>query len=78
MSIAMTGHLGIKQEASFGVEATPPTVFGEFKSESMAMDNNLIMPDYIGGTVGRKRILPGPISNEGDLVFDLMPEDLMG
>ena len=78
MSVGMLGHLGIKQETSFGTEATPPTVFGEIKNESIAMDNNLLIPRYVGGIRGNKRILPGPLTAGGSFAFDLTPEDLMG
>lgn len=78
MSVGMLGHLGLKQEAAYGVEATPPTVFGEFKSESANFDNQLIIPRYVGGVRGNKRILPGPFTNDGSFDLDLTPEDLIG
>jgi hypothetical protein len=75
MSIGALGHLGVKQETAFGVEATPPTVFHEIRSESISADNNLITPRYVGGIRGNKRVLPGPFSGEGNIEFDMTPED---
>jgi hypothetical protein len=78
MSGAALGHFGLKQETTYGVEATPPTVFHEIKSESIAADNNLIIPRYIGGVKGNKRVLPGSYTAEGSFELDATPEDAMG
>jgi len=78
MSVGALGSFGLKQETTYGTEATPPTVFHEIKSESIASDNNLIIPRYIGGVKGNKRVLPGPYTAEGSFELDATPEGAMG
>ncbi len=75
MSVAFLGHMGLKQETAFGVEATPD-VFGEILSEGISMDNNLIIPELISGTRFTKRVLPGPVTASGNITLPIFPEDL--
>lgn len=77
MSIAMSGHLGLKQETAFGVAAVP-NVFGEISSESLAMDYGLHIPRMIGGIRGNKRVLPATLKGSGGFTYLLTPEDLIG
>jgi hypothetical protein len=61
MSLSYLGHLGLKQEVSFGTEATPPEVFGQFYSESVTMDGKLIRPMTVNGSRFVKEALPGAV-----------------
>jgi len=77
MSIAMAGHMGLKQETSFGTEATVD-VFGEVSNVNLSSDNALHIPRLIGGIRGNKRILPANITAGGNFNYLLFPQDLTG
>ena len=77
MSVAMSGHLGLKKETAYGVEVTPD-VFGEISKENLNVDNGLFLPRMIGGERGNKRVLAGPLTGGGGLSYIITPEDLMG
>lgn len=42
MSTGYSGNVGLKQEAVFGEEASPPEVFEEIVNESMMMESEQI------------------------------------
>jgi len=77
MSVAMAGHMGLKQETSFGTEATVD-VFGEISNLDLSSDNALHIPRLIGGIRGNKRILPASLTASGSFNYLLFPEDLTG
>jgi hypothetical protein len=77
MATGTQGHLGLKQEATYGQEATPPEVYGRFFSESIAMNNKLIRPRTVNGTRFTKRALAGSVSAGGGVSMALSPEGIV-
>ena len=76
MTIGIDGHIGLKQETTYGTQVTPD-VFGEIKGEDFNFDNNLETPIYIGNTNTLKRAIMGNLITAGTVTLDLMPLGLM-
>jgi len=76
MSVGLLGHVGLKEETTFGMKATPPDAYGEIKSESLSMNNGLIIPRYVGGIRSNKRIMLGALTVDGSINYDFTPEDI--
>ncbi len=67
------GYLGLAQETGFGVEAAAPAVYAPIRSESLSMENNLIIPVRVNGTRHAGRALPGRVTSGGGISVDLAP-----
>jgi len=78
MSVGAIGTIGLKQETTFGTEATPPDVFEEARAEKLTFDFNYITKRYIGGVRDTLRVLPGALSGKGPVDIDLIPEKTLG
>lgn len=77
MTTGLLGHIGLKQEAAFGEEASPPTAFGEIYSETVSMDNNFIKTDIAAGSRFISNAPPGRITASGDVSMYLTPEGIL-
>ena len=65
MTTGLLGHIGLKQEAAFGEEASPPEAFEEIISESIMMRSEQIMPRRRMGTAQGAMRRPGESVREG-------------